>query len=184
LQEKDLNLQNLKQYKAVVCGIRAHNIHEWLTNKNNIINDYINSGGNFIVQYLRSGFVGNKKIAVGPYNFTVNSSSRVTEENAKVTMVLPNHSVFNYPNKIDSADFDNWVQERSTYQADKLDASFVSPIQMNDTNEKSSTGSLIIAPYGKGNMVYLSLAMFRQLPAGVNGAMKLMANIISLPNNK
>ena len=93
-------------------------------------------------------------------------------------------SVFNFPNKIDSADFDNWVQERSTYQADKLDAAFVSPIQMNDTNEKSSTGSLIIAPYGKGNMVYLSLAMFRQLPAGVNGAIKLMANIISLPNNK
>lgn len=184
LQEKDLNLQNLKQYKAVICGIRAHNIHEWLTNKNNIINDYINAGGNFIVQYLRSGLVGNKKIAVGPFNFTVNSSSRVTEENAKVTLVLTNHSVFNFPNRIDSADFDNWVQERSTYQADKLDAAFVSPIQMNDTNEKSSTGSLIIAPYGKGNMIYLSLAMFRQLPAGVNGAIKLMANIISLPNNK
>jgi LmbE family N-acetylglucosaminyl deacetylase len=184
LQEKDITLTNLKQYKAIICGIRAHNIYEWLTNKNNIINEYINNGGNFIVQYLRSGFVGNKKIAVGPYTFTMNASSRVTEENAKVNVLLPQHKVLNYPNKIDNNDFDNWVQERSTYQADKLDSAFVSPLQMNDTNEKPSTGSLIIAPYGKGNMVYLSLAMFRQLPAGVNGALKLMANIIALPNNK
>lgn len=184
LQEKDLQIDNLKQYKAIVCGIRAHNVQEWLTNKNNVINEYIKSGGNFIVQYLRSGFVGNKKVAVGPYNFTVSGGSRITEEDAKVTILVPTHSVFNFPNKIENSDFNNWVQERSTYQADKVDEAFVSLLQMNDTNEKPSNGSLIIAPYGKGNMVYLSLAMFRQLPAGVNGALKLMANIISLPQNK
>ncbi|MFY8127950.1 MAG: PIG-L family deacetylase [Chitinophagaceae bacterium] len=184
LQEKDITINNLKQYQAIICGIRAHNIHEWLSNKNNIINEYISNGGNFIVQYLRSGLVGNKKIAVGPYNFTVSASSRVTEENAPVNFLLPQHKVLNFPNKIDSNDFINWVQERSTYQADKLDSAFVSPLQMNDANEKPSSGSLIIAPFGKGNMVYVSLAMFRQMPAGVNGALKLMSNIIALQNNK
>lgn len=183
IEEKDVTIENLKKYQAIVAGIRAYNIHEWMTNKSAILNEYIAQGGNLIVQYLRSHTVNNKKAIVGPYNFSVNASVRVTQENAPVTLNLPNHKVFSYPNKIEPIDFDNWIQERSTYQAEKLDSAFITPIIMNDANEKPSNGSLVIAPYGKGNFVYCSLAMFRQLPGGVIGAIKLMANIIALPKN-
>lgn len=183
IEEKDITLQNLKKYQAIVTGIRAYNIHEWITNKSSILNEYIAQGGNLIVQYIRSHTVNNKKAIVGPYNFTVNASSRVSQEEATISLNNPNAHVFNFPNKIESSDFDNWIQERSTYQADKLDSIFTTPISMNDANEKPSNGSLAIAPYGKGNFVYCSLAMFRQLPEGVIGAIKLMANLIALPKN-
>lgn len=183
IEEKDVTLENLKKYQAIVTGIRAYNIHEWITHKSSILNEYIAQGGNFIVQYLRSHTVNNKKAIVGPYNFMVNASSRVSQEDVPVTFNLPNHKVFNFPNKIEKEDFNNWIQERSTYQAEKLDSAFITPITMNDANEKPSTGSLAIAPYGKGNFVYCSLAMFRQLPEGVIGAIKLMANLIALPKN-
>ena len=167
----------------IVVGIRAYNIHEWLTNKNEILNRYIQNGGHLIVQYLKSNQVGVNKINVGPYSFTVNSGRRVSQEDALVQFLLPNHSVFNFPNKIEATDFENWVQERSTYQAENIDAHFAMPISMNDKGENPSNGSLLIAPYGKGNFVYVSLALFRQLPAGNGGAFKLLANLISLPKN-
>jgi hypothetical protein len=107
----------------------------------------------------------------------------VSQENAAVNFVLPTHSVLNFPNKIEQPDFDNWVQERSTYMAENVDAHFEAPLSMNDKGETPSTGSLLIAPYGKGNMVYLSLVLFRQLPAGNPGAYKLLANLISLPKH-
>lgn len=183
IEEKDISLENLKKYQAIITGIRAYNIHEWITHKSSILNEYIAQGGNLIVQYIRSHTVNNKKAIVGPYNFTVNASSRVSQEDVAVTLNSPNHPIFNTPNKIEQSDFDHWIQERSTYQAEKLDSAFVTPITMNDANEKPSNGSLVIAPYGKGNFVYCSLAMFRQLPEGVIGAIKLMANLIALPKN-
>ena len=91
--------------------------------------------------------------------------------------------MLNLPNKITATDFENWVQERSTYQAENIDAHFETPLAMNDKGEAISNGSLLIAPYGKGNMVYLSLVLFRQLPAGNAGAYKLLSNIISLPKH-
>jgi hypothetical protein len=137
-----------------------------------------------IVQYLKSNQVGTQNIKVGPYPFTVNSGKRVTEENANVAFVLPNHSVLNFPNKISAPDFNNWVQERSTYQAENIDTHFQTPLQMSDTGEAPSMGSLLIAPFGKGNFAYVSLALFRQLPAGNPGAYKLFANLLSLPKNQ
>lgn len=184
LSEKDITTQNLKQFDAIVTGIRAHNIYPWLSDKNETLNTYIQNGGNLIVQYLKSNTVGLSKVKVGPYPFIVNGSTRVTEENATINFLLPNHAALNYPNKIDSTDFNNWVQERSTYQAEQLDSHYETLISMNDTNEKPSNGSLVIGKYGKGNFVYLSLVMFRQLPAGVSGAYRLMANLIALPKNK
>jgi LmbE family N-acetylglucosaminyl deacetylase len=184
LQEKDITLQNLHQYDAVVTGIRAFNIHDWLTSKNDILNAYVQGGGNLIVQYLKSNTVGSQKVKVGPYNFTVNAQSRVTEENAAVNFLLPKHSVLNYPNKISSKDFKNWVQERSTYQAINFDKNYEAILSMNDEGEQPANGSLIIAKYGKGNFVYSSLVLFRQLPQGIAGAFKLLANMIALPKNK
>jgi LmbE family N-acetylglucosaminyl deacetylase len=183
LTESDITAENLKQFDAVVVGIRAYNMYAYLTEKNDILNAYVNQGGNLIVQYLKSNQVGIKPVKVGPYKFSVNSGKRVTQEDVPVTFTLPNHTVLNLPNKITATDFENWVQERSTYQSDNFDTHFEAPLTMNDKGEAPSNGSLLIAPYGKGNMVYLSLVLFRQLPAGNPGAYKLLANIISLPKH-
>jgi hypothetical protein len=184
LDETDLTAGNLKKFDAIIIGIRAYNIYEYLTNKNHILNDYVFNGGNLIVQYIKSNQVGLKRVAIGPYPFSISAGLRVTEENAKVSFLLPQHPLLNYPNKITEADFEGWVQERSTYQVDQSDNHFEFPLGMNDTNEKQSNGSLAIAKYGKGNFAYTSLVLFRQLPAGVPGAYRLLANLIALPKNK
>ena len=184
LNEGDLNVENLKQFNAVIVGIRAYNIFEFLSNKTDALNRYVENGGNLIVQYMKSNQVGLKKIKVGPYPFSI-GNIRVTEEDAKVNVLLPAHPAFNYPNKITAEDFDGWVQERSTYQVDKADEHYEKLISMKDTNDKTAgDGSLVVAKYGKGNFVYVSLVLFRQLPAGVAGAYKIMANLIALPKNK
>ncbi len=183
LKEEDITIEKLKSYDAIVVGIRAFNMYAYLSDKQAIFNDYIASGGNLIVQYIKSNQVGTHNIKMGPYPFTINSGKRVTEENAAVRFLLPNHPVLNIPNKINAEDFNNWVQERSTYQAENIDTHFQTPLQMNDTGETPSQGSLLIAPFGKGNFAYVSLALFRQLPAGNPGAYKLLANLISLPKN-
>jgi LmbE family N-acetylglucosaminyl deacetylase len=184
LKEADLTPVHLKDLDAIVVGIRAFNMYAYLSNKQAVLNEYIANGGNLIVQYLKSNQVGTQNIKIGPYPLTVNSGKRVTEENANVSFILPNHPVLNYPNLISAQDFNNWVQERSTYQAENIDARFQTPLQMNDTGEVPSQGSLLIAPFGKGNFAYVSLALFRQLPAGNPGAYKLFANLLSLPKNQ
>lgn len=185
LGEKDITETNLQKFDAIITGIRAHNMYAWLSSKNDVLNNYVHNGGNLIVQYLKSNTVGLNRIKVGPYPFAVNAGSRVTEENAAVKFVLPKHPVLNHPNKITSKDFEGWTQERSTYQAEQFDtAYFETPLAMNDTGEKESNGSLAIAKYGKGNFAYVSLVLFRQLPAGVPGAYRLLANLIALPKNR
>jgi LmbE family N-acetylglucosaminyl deacetylase len=183
LKEADITPAHLKGLDAIVVGIRAFNMYAYLTDKQSILNDYIAAGGNLIVQYIKSNQVGTQNIKMGPYPFTINGGKRVTEENAIVTFALPHHPVLNSPNTITADDFNNWVQERSTYQAENIDPHFQMPLQMNDTGETPSQGSLLIAPFGKGNFAYVSLALFRQLPAGIPGAYKLFANLISLPKN-
>ena len=180
LNEEDINPVNLQQFDAIVVGVRAHDIFGYLSSRNDILNGYVESGGNLIVQYMRNN---QGSIKAGPYPLNI-SSDRVTEENAKVNFLLPDHPAFNYPNKITQKDFEGWVQERSTYQADDADEHYEKLISMSDTGEKESNGSLVIAKYGKGNFAYVSLVLFRQLPAGVPGAYRLLANLIALPKNR
>ncbi|MEO8765095.1 MAG: PIG-L family deacetylase, partial [Ginsengibacter sp.] len=184
LTEADINDETLRQFDAIITGIRAYNIYAYLSNKNEILMHYVQEGGNLIVQYLKSNQVGQQKVKVGPYPFLVDASSRITEEDAKVNFLLPNHSALNYPNKITEKDFEGWVQERSTYQAVQADDRYEKLLSMHDTGQQDSNGSLTIAKYGKGNFVYAGLVFFRQLPAGVPGAYRLMANLIALPKNK
>ena len=184
LTEKDITDENLRHYDAIITGIRAYNLYEYLSDKNDVLMRYVKNGGNMIVQYMKSNQVGDKNITVGPYPFKISSGSRVTEEDAKVTFLLPGNPALNYPNKITEKDFEGWVQERSTYQATTLDPHYVTPLGMHDTDDAQSNGSLAIAKYGKGNFVYASLVFFRQLPDGVPGAYRLMANLIALPKNK
>ena len=183
LKASDINKATLAGLDAIVVGIRAYNMFDWITEKNDLINEYIQNGGNYIVQYLKSNQVGINKVKVGPYNFSVNASKRVTQENVPVEFILPNHAVLNTPNKITSTDFEHWVQERSTYQAENIDPHFEMPLSMHDANEPASNGSLLIAAFGKGNMVYASITLFRQLPAGNPGAYKLLANLVELPKH-
>ena len=183
LNEADISENILRQFDAIVVGVRAYNLFEYLSNRNEILNRYVENGGNLIIQYIRGNQVGSKSIEVGPYPFST-GSTRVTEENAKVHFLLPNHPAFNFPNKITEKDFEGWVQERSTYQVEQSDSHYEKLIGMNDTGEPESNGSLMTAKYGKGNFAYVSLVLFRQLPAGVPGAYRLMANLIALPKNK
>lgn len=184
LAESELTDENLRQFDAIITGIRAYNLHEYLSDKNEVLNRYVKNGGNLIVQYMKSNFVGQKRWVAGPYPFSIEAGSRVSEEDAPVDFLLPAHPVLNYPNKITQKDFDGWVQERSTYQMVKPGEPFELPLGMQDKGASQSNGSLAIARYGKGNFVYASLVFFRQLPAGVPGAFRLLANLLALPGNR
>ncbi|MFY7839157.1 MAG: PIG-L family deacetylase [Lacibacter sp.] len=180
LKEEDLTVEKLKQYDAVVTGIRAYNVHAWLSNAYDNLMKYVNDGGVLLVQYNTSNQIGPVKAKMSPYPFTI-SRNRVTEEDAKVNFLVPDHAVLNYPNKITESDFNGWVQERSVYEAENMDANYVSIFGMHDAGEPQRNGSLIVANYGKGRFVYSALAFFRQLPAGVPGAYRLMANLLAKP---
>lgn len=179
LDEKDITDENLKKFDAVITGVRAYNVHEWLVAKYDILMNYIKNGGNMIVQYNTNNFISSVPPKMGPYNFTI-SRTRVTDEHAEVKILAAGHPALNYPNVITQKDFEGWIQERSIYQAEGMDNNYAAPLGMNDANETQSNGSLIIAKYGKGNFVYTGLVFFRELPAGVSGAYRLMANLIAL----
>jgi LmbE family N-acetylglucosaminyl deacetylase len=182
LRERDLNPANLKQFDAVIAGVRAYDVHDWLADRHEALMQYVKDGGNLVVQYNR-GNLGRMTTAIGPYPFAV-ANIRVTDEEAKVGFLLPDHRVLNFPNKITDKDFDNWIQERGIYFAGQTDTAYQEVLSMHDPGEQDQKGSLIIAPYGKGVFVYTGLVFFRELPAGVPGAYRLMANIIALNQKK
>ncbi|HET9280191.1 MAG TPA: PIG-L family deacetylase, partial [Flavitalea sp.] len=179
LDQADLNFGSLKGFDAIITGVRAYNVHEYLGDKYDVLMGYVKDGGNLIVQYNTNNFVSSVKSKMGPYPFNV-GRNRVTEENATVRFLKPEHDVLNFPNKISATDFENWTQERGIYFADQLDTKYETILSMNDPGEQEQKGSLIIADYGKGKFVYTGLVFFRQLPAGVPGAYRLLANIIAL----
>ena len=123
------------------------------------------------------------KAKISPYSFDI-SRTRVTDENATMNIIKPEHAVLNFPNKIVPDDFKGWIQERSIYHAIRPDSNFQSILRMNDPNEQSDDGSLIVAKYGNGFFTYTGLVFFRELPAGVPGAYRLLANLIALNHKK
>ncbi|MDQ6610348.1 MAG: PIG-L family deacetylase [Bacteroidota bacterium] len=177
LTEKELQRNNLKQFDAIISGVRAFNANDWMGKYYDKLMKYVEGGGNYIVQYSQNNNIRSSKI--GPYNFTV-SSKRITDENAAVTFLKPQHPVLNFPNTITQDDFKGWIQERSIYHADNWDANYEPILRMNDPGESTHDGSLIITKYGKGFFTYTGLVFFRELPAGVPGAYRLLANIIAL----
>lgn len=184
LKEKDITPATLKTFDAVITGVRAYNVQAYLSDKYDILMNYVEEGGNLIVQYNTNSFAGPMRAGrIGPYPFVI-SRNRVTDETAKVTFLKPDHPVLNFPNKITQSDFDDWVQERGIYFADQLDPKYETVLAMNDPSEPEQKGSLIIADHGRGKFVYTGLVFFRQLPAGVPGAYRLLANIIALNSKK
>jgi LmbE family N-acetylglucosaminyl deacetylase len=183
LKENDLTAAMLQQFDAVITGVRAYNVHSYLEGRHEVLMNYVKNGGNLIVQYNTSNNISSVTDKIGPYPFYI-SRNRVTDENATVKFLLPDHPVLNYPNKITATDFGNWVQERGIYFAEQLAPNYETPLAMADPNEQEQKGSLIIASYGKGKFVYTGLVFFRELPAGVPGAYRLLANIIALNKKK
>jgi hypothetical protein len=180
LSQKDITLQNLKQFDAIITGVRAYNIYEWLNDSYNTLMNYVKNGGVLLVQYNTNNNIGPVKARIGPYPFTI-SRNRVTDENAAVDFVHPENTLMNYPNKITHADFKDWIQERSTYEAVDFGENYKTLFSMHDSNRDPSQGSLIYTDYGKGRFVYSGVVFFRELPAGVPGAYRLFANLIAKP---
>lgn len=185
LPDEDIKAEKLKNFDAVILGIRTYNINDNARYWQKELHDYVKNGGTVIVQYNTDR--GLKVDGVAPYPLTL-SKDRVVEEDAKVTMIDPGNALLNYPNKITEADFKGWIQERGLYFPDQWDKAFVPVFSMHDTGEKPLFGSLLVARYGKGHFIYTGLSFFRELPAGVPGAYKLFANMIAVgkkvSNNK
>ena len=174
----DLTPEKLRGLDAVVVGIRAFNVRTDLAEGMPALFDFATNGGNVIVLYNRPGR-GESLLHIGPY--TVNlSGERVTDETAEMTLLVPDHPVFNTPNKIVPADFVGWVQERGAYFASQWDPRFIPLIACHDPGEQPLKGSLLVAPCGQGHVIYTALSWFRQLPDGVPGAYRLFANLLSL----
>jgi len=180
LTENEIMNGDLSVYDAIVTGVRAYNVNARLAFEQPRLLEYIKNGGNLVVQYNNNNGLVTSNI--GPYPFRP-VNQRVTDETAKVTFVDPQSPVLNYPNKINDADFDNWIQERGLYFVSDIDPKYQTPLEMNDPGESPNKGSLIVGDYGKGRFVYTSLDFFRELPAGVPGAYRLFVNLLSKPKN-
>lgn len=177
INPEEINGENLHKFDAIVVGIRAYNTVSALKFKQKFLLDYVEKGGNMIVQYNTSGRRG---VDVGaPYKLEI-SRDRVTDESAKVTILAKDHSLMNFPNKITSNDFNGWVQERGLYFPNKWGKEFTPVLSMNDEGETVKNGSILVAKHGKGYYMYTGLSFFRELPAGVSGAYKIFANMLSI----
>ena len=183
LNLKEIAKNPLDKFDAIIVGVRAYNTLDWIGNYYDKLMKYVENGGNLILQYNTSNFISNVRSRMGPYDFTI-SRNRVTDENAPVTFLKPDHAALNFPNKITQDDFKGWIQERSIYDAIDTTGKFEKILAMNDPGEKPDDGSLLIAKYGRGYFTYTGLVFFRELPAGVPGAYRLLANLIALNRKK
>ena len=176
INEQNVIETDFGNFDAIIIGIRAYNTEKWLVQQYDKLMDYVKNGGNLIVQYQTTRGLLTEDI--GPYSFKL-SQKRVTVEQAPVILNDPNHTLFHMPNKITDADFEDWVQERGLYFAEEWDERYQTPFTMNDPGEEPLTGSLLLTHYGKGTFIYTGISFFRELPAGVPGAFRLLANMIS-----
>lgn len=167
----------LSRYDAVVLGIRAYNTVEDIDRLMPLLFEYVQAGGNVIVQYNTPQRIKTDKLA--PYDLAL-SGGRVTDETAAVTLLAPNHLALTTPNRITPADFEGWTQERGLYFPSRWASEFTPLLSMADQGESPAESSLLVARYGQGYFVYTGLSWFRQMPAGVPGAYRLFANLLSL----
>jgi hypothetical protein len=175
LGNADLTTAGLRGLDAVVVGVRAFDADRELIGHMPALFDYAWAGGNVIVQYNRVDGLTDT-----PLTLRISSGNRVTDETAPVTFLAPDHPVLNTPNKITAADFDGWVQERSTYCPVQWDERFTPILASNDPGEEPIRSQLLVAKYGQGYFTYATLVFFRELPAGVPGTYRLFANLLSL----
>jgi hypothetical protein len=177
LSPADLAGGDLERFDAILLGIRAYEVRPDLVKANPRLLEYVNDGGTLVVQYYR---FERAPEGLAPYPMTARLQDRVTDETAAVRLLDASHRALSWPNRITQADFDGWVQERGLYFPREIDPHFVPLLEMADPGEAPQKGALLVAPYGKGTYVYTGLSLFRQLPEGVPGAYRLLANLVSL----
>ena len=176
LGEDELSIGDLSRFDTIVVGVRTSQVRpDFVANHARIL-EYVRGGGTLIVQYQRSDYVEK-----GLAPFPAKIGERVTDEGAVVTLLQPQHPAFNFPNRITSADWNNWVQERTLYNMTALDPKYVPLLESHDPQEPAQNGEKVYVEVGRGKNVYTSYAWFRQLPEGVPGAYRLFANLLSLP---
>lgn len=179
IEPAELASGDLSRYDVIVTGVRAYERRADLRAHNHRLLSYVENGGTVLVNYNKFEF---NEAPYGPYP-AKNTSQRITDENAPVQVLVPDHPVFNRPNRLGPATWQGWVQERGTYFLSDTDPRYVHLVQMEDpfpNNTGAKRGALVYASYGKGHWVYLGLGLWRQLPAGTDGAYQLMANLLSL----
>lgn len=176
LTDEMLETSDLSSFDAIVAGVRAYNTRDRLKNAKRRLLEYVERGGTLVVQYnVASGALVDR---IGPYPLTI-GRDRVTVESAPVTFPVPGHPLLTFPNRITSRDFEGWVQERGLYFASSWDEKYQAILSSHDPGEPDRKGGLLYARYGKGIFIYTAYAWFRQLPAGVPGAFRIFANLIS-----
>lgn len=181
LDAKTIQFGDLSQYDTIVLGIRAYAFRPELIPNNQRLLDYAKNGGNLVVQYHKPEDKWSPDLA--PYPIKIGAPLiewRVTDENSKVTMLAPDHPIFNTPNKITSADWENWIQDRSAYNPSEWGKEYTELISNGDPGEKEFTGTFLTAPYGKGNYTYSSIVWYREMPSLVPGSIRMFVNMISL----
>jgi len=174
---------DLSAYDAIVTGIRAYNVRPDLRANQQRLLDYVSAGGTLVVQYnvLEGGFLAGEPHAVehiGPFPIRI-GRDRVSVEQAPVTLLAPDHALLNTPNRITLKDFDGWVQERGLYFAAEWDPRYQPLFESHDPGEPPRRGGTLYVRYGKGAYIFTSYSWFRQLPAGVPGAFRIFANLLS-----
>jgi len=209
LTEADLAHGDLGRFDAIVTGVRAFNTRPDLRANYQRLFDYANNGGTLIVQYnvpeggappvpargasqaaaaqpapasapsVPAATDGGQLAHIGPYPIRISRNDRVTVEEAPITFPNPDLRLLHAPNQITSADFDGWVQERGLYFADQWDPKYVSVLESHDPGEMPHPGGMLYAPVGKGAYIFSAYDWFRELPAGVPGAYRLFANMLS-----
>ena len=181
LNEKDITFDKLKNFDAVILGVRAYNTNDRSKFYQEDLHEYVKEGGTMMVQYNTSFRL--KVDSTAPLDLKL-SRDRVTDENAEVRILAPNHEVMQFPNQITEKDFDGWVQERGLYFPNEWSSEFTPILSMNDKGETAKNGSLLVAKYGEGHFIYTGLSFFRELPAGVPGAYRLFTNLLSVGKNE
>jgi LmbE family N-acetylglucosaminyl deacetylase len=182
LSAADLEQRNLAEFDAIVAGVRAYNVRSDLAANEQRLLDYVKNGGTYIVQY---NTVDRGPLPpMGPHPFTVTMDfqtrhDRVTEEDAPVKFPHPGNPLLHVPNEITARDFEGWVQERGLYFASKWDPHYETVLECHDPGEPANEGGMLYARYGKGVYIFSAYAWFRQLPAGVPGAYRIFANMLS-----
>lgn len=176
LSDDEVENSDLARFSCIVTGVRAYNVRPRLVALVPRLLEYVKNGGRLITQYVTPDAALDDRL--GPWPLKI-SRDRITDETAEMTLLKPAHPLLTTPNQIGAADFAGWVQERGLYYAGPYDARYVALIAAHDPGEQPLAGGLVAGAYGKGEFVYTGLAFFRQLPAGVPGAWRLFANLVS-----
>ena len=178
LDREELRTGDLDRFDTILIGIRAYAVRQDLIAYNSRLLEYVHNGGNLIVQYQTPEF---DAAPFGPYPYTMGRRpEEVSEEDAQVTILMPDNPIFQHPNPITAADFDGWVEERGSKFLTEWDANYQALLTCNDREQEPQHGGFLTAKYGQGNYTYCAYAFYRQLPAGVAGAYRLFMNMLTL----